>query len=68
MTDKFKIADRTVRSFTNFEDWKAAVSETGHKVTVKRDKEDETEFFAEKSDDDDMTMIGYFKDDWGMIV
>lgn len=68
MTDKITVADKTVRSFTNFEDWKTAVSATGHKVVVTRDKEDETEFFAEKMDDDDPTMIGYFKDDWGMIV
>lgn len=68
MTDKFKIADRTVRSFTTVEDWKTAVGESGHRVKVIKDENDEPEYFAEKTDDEDVTMIGYFKDNWGMIV
>ena len=68
MTDKVKIADRTVRSFNTVEDWKAAVSENGHKIKVIKDENDEPEYFAEKMDDEDVTMIGYFKDNWGMIV
>ena len=68
MTDKITVSDKTVRSFTSVEDWKAAVTETGHQFKVIQDEQDEPEYFAEKADDDDVTMIGYFKDNWGMLV
>jgi hypothetical protein len=68
MTDKITVADRTVRSFTTVEDWKTAVSENGHRVKETTDENNEPEYFAEKVDDEDVTMIGYFKDNWGMIV
>ena len=66
MYNEVKIEDSTVRTFTTVEEWKAAVRVAGH--NVKTNNEDATEYFAEKADDDDVTMIGYFKDDWGMIV
>jgi len=62
-----KLADKTVRSFTTVEDWERAVRESGHKVKVVETDEHGTEYFAEKVDADDVTMIGYFNDDWGMI-
>ena len=68
MSNDVKIEDNTVRTFTTVEDWEAAVRETGHNVKIINNEEDTTEYFAEKADEDDVTMIGYFKDDWGMIV
>ena len=68
MTDKITIADTTVRSFTSLEDWQAALKDSGHQFKKIQDENDEPEYFAEKVDDDDATMIGYFKDNWGMIV
>lgn len=64
---KVHVAEKTVRSFTSLEDWSAAVKDSGLKVSSSKHGEDD-EYFVEKHDDDDVTMIGYFKDNWGMLV
>ena len=48
--------------------WRQMAEAKGLKVTMGEEVEvGEPEWFAE-SDDDDTTMVGYFKDDWGMLL
>ena len=61
---KIRVEDKTVISFTDVEEWKAAAEERGLQV-INRGENGEDEFFAQE---EDITMIGYFKDDWGMLV
>ncbi len=68
MTDKLKLEDRTVRSFTSLSAWMSEVHDGGNQIKVLEDEEHGTEYFAEKESDEDVTMIGYFKDNWGMIA
>jgi len=58
---KLYVQDKTVITFDNADDWKEAAELRGLTVT---NKGTDDEFFAEE---DDITMIGYFKDDWGML-
>lgn len=60
---KVRVDDKTVITFTDAEEWKEAAEERGLNITNRGGDEDE--FFAEE---EDITMIGYFKDDWGMLV
>jgi len=64
---KVYVDDKTVRSFTSLEEWKMAAEESGQRVVTSKFGE-EDEYFVEKDDDDDVTMIGYFKDNWGMLT
>lgn len=61
---KVHVEDQTVISFTDVEEWKAAAEDRGLQV-INRGEDGEDEFFAQE---EDITMIGYFKDDWGMLV
>jgi len=64
---KLLVADRTVRSFTKLDDWLDVASESNLRVTTRED-DGAKEYFAEKGDAEDVTVIGYFKEDWGMLV
>ena len=61
------VGDTTVITFKNAEEWTVAAKERGLKIT-NRGEDGEDELFAEKADDDDETVIGYFKENWGMLV
>jgi len=61
------VDDKTVITFNDAEKWKVAAKDRGLKV-VNRGEDGEDEFFAEKGEEEDVTMIGYYKDDWGMLV
>lgn len=61
------VGDTTVITFKNAEEWTEAAEERGLKI-INRGEDGEDELFAEKAADDDITVIGYFKEDWGMLV
>lgn len=64
---KVHVDDKIVITFKDAEAWTEAAEERGLKV-INRGEDGEDELFAEKANDDDITMIGYFKDNWGMLV
>ena len=64
---KIRLGENTVRSFSSLEEWKEAVKSNGHRVKT-GETDGQEEYFAEKVNDEDVTMIGYFRDDWGMLV
>jgi hypothetical protein len=59
-TDKFYVSENTIFTFDNLDDWKAEAEKRGLNVKQHPDGD----FFAEE---DDVTMIGYYNDDWGML-
>ena len=61
---KVHVEDKTVITFDDAEKWEEAAKERGLKI-VNRGENGEDELFAEE---EDITMIGYFKDNWGMLV
>jgi predicted transcriptional regulator len=64
---KVYVDDKTVITFTDAETWKDAAGKRGLSIT-NRGENGEDEYFAEKGEEEDVTMIGYYKDDWGMLV
>ena len=61
------VGDTTVITFKDADEWTEAAKERGLKI-VNRGENGEDELFAEKAEEDDETVIGYFKEDWGMLV
>ena len=59
-TEKLYVSENTVFTFDNLEDWKSAAENRGLTVSEHPDGD----YFAE---DDEITVIGYFNDDWGML-
>ena len=62
MAKKMKVGDRTIYSFEDLDEWTEAAKE--HGLTIK-EVGDKGELLA---DDEDITVHGYFADNWGMLV